>query len=171
MLRNPLIAQAFYFAGIIERWGTGTTRMVRLCQEQGLPQPEFQNWQGGVRVVFSKDPYTPERLRMLGLSERQIQAVLYVKERGSITNRNYRQLTGLSDEGARLDLKALVEMGIFVMQGKGRGAVYVVRKLGDFGVGLAKGVERYRGCRMTMVLHTTPYSVPTTVPYPSRRTG
>lgn len=116
-----------YFAGVIERWGTGTTCIVQLCREQGLPEPEFTNWLGGVRVA----PCTPERLRVMGLSERQIQAVLYVKERGSITNRNYRQLTGLSDEGARLDLKALVEMGILVMQGKGRGAVYVVRKLGE----------------------------------------
>ncbi|GIV84774.1 MAG: ATP-dependent DNA helicase [Candidatus Roseilinea sp.] len=131
VLRNPLVAQAFYFAGIIERWGTGTTRMVRLCQEQGLPQPEFQNWQGGVRVVFSQDPYTPERLRAMGLNERQIQAVLYVKRHGSITNRTYRQLAGLSDEGARLDLKTLVEKGIFVLRGKGRSVVYVLERFGD----------------------------------------
>jgi len=39
--RNPLLAQAFYYAGYIERWGTGTARILTLCREQGLPEPEF----------------------------------------------------------------------------------------------------------------------------------
>lgn len=131
VLRNPLIAQAFYFAGVIERWGTGTTRIIRLCREQGLPEPEFVHWQGGVRVTFLKDPYTPERLRKLGLSERQIKAVLYVKEQGEISNRDYRQLTGVSDETARQELKALVKRNLFQVQGKGRTTRYVLKRLGD----------------------------------------
>ncbi|HET6385857.1 MAG TPA: ATP-binding protein [Armatimonadota bacterium] len=31
--RNPLMAQAFYFASVVERWGSGTTRMAELCRE------------------------------------------------------------------------------------------------------------------------------------------
>ncbi len=131
VLRNPLIAQAFYFGGVIERWGTGTTRIIRLCREQGLPDPEFAHWQGGVLVTFAKDPYTPERLRAMGLSERQIKAVMYVKERGSISNREYRELNAVSDEAARLDLKQLVEMGVLVVQGKGRSVRYVLSRAGD----------------------------------------
>ncbi len=131
VLRNPLIAQAFYFAGLIERWGTGTTRIIELCRQQGLPEPEFQHQQGGFLVTFSKDPYTPERLRALGLNERQIQAVLYVKEHGKITNREFRALTGISDEGARLDLKRLVELGILEPRGKGRSVYYALRRVGD----------------------------------------
>ncbi|PWH20523.1 MAG: AAA family ATPase [Ardenticatenia bacterium] len=129
VLRNPLVAQAFYFAGIIERWGTGTTRIVRLCQEQGLPEPEFQNWQGGMRVVFSQDPYTPERLRRMGLNERQIQAVLYVKERGSITNKEYQQLTGVSKRTASSELSELVDKDILIKTGgqRGRGTAYRAR--------------------------------------------
>jgi ATP-dependent DNA helicase RecG len=131
VLRNPLLAQAFYFAGVIERWGTGTTRIVRLCREQGLPEPEFANWQGGFRVTFLKDPYTPERLRKLGLNERQIRAVLYVKEHGEISNRDYRSLTGVSDETARQDLLALVKLNILRVEGKGRATRYVLGSFGD----------------------------------------
>ncbi|ABK14990.1 ATP-binding protein [Methanothrix thermoacetophila] len=131
VLRNPLIAQAFYFAGVIERWGTGTTRIIRLCHEQGFLEPEFAHWQGGLRVTFLQDPYTLERLRALGLNERQIQAVLYVKEHGKITNREFRAFTGVSDEGARLDLKRLVELGILKPRGKGRSAYYALRRVGD----------------------------------------
>jgi len=131
VLRNPLLAQAFYFAGVIERWGTGTTRIVRLCREQGLPEPEFANWQGGFRVTFLKDPYTPERLRKLGLNERQIRAVLYVKEHGEISNRDYRSLTGVSDETARQDLLALVKRKVLRVKGKGRATRYVLGSFGD----------------------------------------
>ena len=129
--RNPLLAQAFHFAGLIEKWGTGTTRIIRLCREQGLPEPEFEEQSGQFRLIFLKDPYTPERLRAMGLSERQIRAVMYVRERGSITNREYRELTAMSDEGARLDLKQLVDLGVMVARGKGRSTHYVLRDFGD----------------------------------------
>jgi len=131
VLRNPLIAQAFHFAGVIERWGTGTTRIIRLCREQGLPEPDFANWQGGFRVTFLQDPYTPERLRKMGLNDRQIEAVLYVKEQGEISNRAYRRLTGVSDETARQELMALVKRSLLRVQGKGRATRYVLGKLGD----------------------------------------
>lgn len=128
VLRNPLIAQAFYFAGVIERWGTGTTRIVRLCREQGLPEPEFANRQGGFQVTFLKDPYTAERLRRLGLNERQIKAVMYVKEHGSIGNKEYQTLTGIAKATASRDLDDLVKREIFVKIGKtGRGTYYALK--------------------------------------------
>lgn len=128
VLRNPLLAQAFYFAGLIERWGTGTTRIIAQCREQGLPEPLFESWQGGVRVTFLKDPYTPQRLRALGLNHRQIQAVMYVKEKGEINNKTYRELTGVAKPTATRDLDALVQKGILVKKGKtGRGTSYQLK--------------------------------------------
>ena len=139
VLRNPLIAQAFYFAGIIEHWGTGTTRIVRLCREQGLPEPEFAHWQGGVRVTFAKDPYTPERLRAMGLSERQIKAVLYVRERGRISNQEHQKLVGVSKRTASRDLDGLVQKGILERVGEtGKGTFYVRR-------GLQRGQRGHNG--------------------------
>lgn len=134
VLRNPLLAQAFYFAGLIERWGTGTTRIIAQCREQGLPEPEFENWQGGLRVTFLQDPYTPERLRALGLNDRQIQAVMYVKERGSITNTVYQGLNRISKRTASEELSDLVQKGVLVKIGgkRGRGTAYRAR-IGQIG--------------------------------------
>ena len=129
--RNKLLAMAFYYAGLIEKWGTGTKRMIELCKKQGLPEPEFKEEGEGFSVIFWKDIHNEDYLRKLGLNERQIKAVMYVKDKGSITNREYREITGISDEGARLDLKKLVEKGILEARGKGRSVYYVVRKLGD----------------------------------------
>ena len=126
--RNKLIAMVFYYAGLIERWGTGTKRMVELCKDQSLPEPEFKEFGGGFSVTFYKDIYNEEHLRKLGLNERQIKAVLYVKEKGKITNREYRELNGLSDEGARLDILKMLQLGIFEQKGKGRAVYYVLKK-------------------------------------------
>ncbi|WP_347241767.1 helix-turn-helix domain-containing protein [Thermus sp.] len=128
VLRNPLIAQTFHYAGLIERWGTGTTRIIELCRQQGLPEPEFQNRQGGFLVTFAKDPYTPERLRALGLNERQIRAVRYVKEHSSITNQEYQDLGKVSKRTASRDLDELVQRGIFERRGEtGKGTYYVLK--------------------------------------------
>lgn len=126
--RNPLLAQAFYFAGLIERWGTGTARIIALCREQGLPEPEFDADALQFRVRFLKDPYTPERLRKMGLNERQIQAVLYVKSHGSISNAEYRRLTGTSKPTATRDLEQLVAHGVLARLGTtGRGTRYAFK--------------------------------------------
>ncbi|USS41049.1 helix-turn-helix domain-containing protein [Thermococcus aggregans] len=119
-LRNPKIAQVFYYAGLIERWGTGTFKIVRLCLESGLPEPEFREEAGGFVVLLRKDIYTEEHLRKLGLSERQIKAVLYVKEKGSITNKEYQELFKVSRQTATRDLSELVKLGIFERVEKGR---------------------------------------------------
>ncbi|MBC7361201.1 MAG: putative DNA binding domain-containing protein [Candidatus Aminicenantes bacterium] len=128
--RNPQIASIFYYTGLIESWGSGTIKMINLCKENGLPEPEFVNYEQGIgafSVIFYKDIYTEENLRKMGLNERQIKAVRYAKEKGKITNKDYREITGLSDEGARLDLMDLVNKHIFKVEGKGRNIRYVLR--------------------------------------------
>lgn len=50
--RNELIAHVFYKRGWIEKWGTGTTRMVEYCRKNRTPEPEFSENFGGFSVVF-----------------------------------------------------------------------------------------------------------------------
>lgn len=60
---NKLIADTFYAAGLIERWGHGTVKMVKRCVKAGLPEPTFEEYGGGILVTFAKDIYTEEYLR------------------------------------------------------------------------------------------------------------
>ena len=38
---NPLIAEPMYLSGYIERMGTGTGDIIRLCNEKNLKEPEY----------------------------------------------------------------------------------------------------------------------------------
>ena len=49
---NPIIANVFYRAGIIERWGTGTLNIIDWCTENGNPIPAWQEQAGSVYVTF-----------------------------------------------------------------------------------------------------------------------
>ncbi|EEB75065.1 helix-turn-helix domain-containing protein [Thermococcus sp. AM4] len=123
--RNRLIAEVFHLAGYVEKWGSGTLRILRAFEKAKLPRPEFKEAFGGFQVVFYRDWLTEERLRELGLNERQVKAVLYVKEKGSITNREYREMFEVSPVTAARDLKDLVEKGILKrMGGTGRSVRY-----------------------------------------------
>jgi ATP-dependent DNA helicase RecG len=129
--RNKLIAMLFYDVGLIENYGSGIKKILNECNRLGFPDPEFEETQGGFQVIFRKDIYNEEYLTEIGLNERQIKAILYIKEKGKITNKEYRSLTNLSDEGARLDLKDMVSRGLVKPKGKGRSSHYVLTLFGN----------------------------------------
>ena len=49
---NPLIANVFYRAGIIEKWGTGTLNIIDWCRDNKNPDPVWQEQSGSVVVTF-----------------------------------------------------------------------------------------------------------------------
>ncbi|NOK38460.1 transcriptional regulator [Corallococcus exercitus] len=50
--RNPIIAEVFYRAGLIEKWGRGTNRVAEMCRAAGLSAPEFAEVTGAVVVTL-----------------------------------------------------------------------------------------------------------------------
>ena len=128
-LRNPLIAKVFYLAGYIEQYGSGTVRMVEWMKGAGLPEPEYKEELGGFSVYFYKDIYTEENLRKMGLNERQIRAMMYAKEKGRITNREYQEIAGVKERFATIELNYLISKNILQKFGTtGRGTYYAVIK-------------------------------------------
>ena len=49
---NPIIANVFYRAGIIERWGSGTLNIIDWCSENGNPPPTWMEQAGSIFVSF-----------------------------------------------------------------------------------------------------------------------
>jgi len=106
---NPDIANAFFRSGYIESWGRGISKMMELCVAEGLPKPTYRVEGSDFWVIFRKDIYYVEHLQTLGLNDRQVKAVLFVKEKGKITNSDYQTLNDISKRTATTELTELVE--------------------------------------------------------------
>ena len=123
--RNPIIADVCFKGGYIDAWGRGILKMINACKQAGLPEPEIKEQDGGLLVILFKDRYTEGQLSKLGLSGRQVKAVLYVKENGKIINSQYQRICQISKATATRDIKELEAKGILVNKGtKGSSAVY-----------------------------------------------
>lgn len=111
MPRNPLLANVMYLAGSIERYGTGMARIIEAIDEANLPSPEFVDSPTGFKMTLWND-ISESWLRGKGLSDREILAVLHVKEYGSISSSEYQNLVNRSKRTAYVELSHLVECGI-----------------------------------------------------------
>jgi len=48
----PIIADFFHRAGLIEKWGRGTNRVIEMCRKAGIRPPEFHEIAGSAVVKF-----------------------------------------------------------------------------------------------------------------------
>ena len=127
VLRNKLTGAMFYEAGLIEKWGSGTNRMISECKKIGLPEPEWREQQG-LMLILKQDSFTEDFLLEQGLNERQIKAVTHVKKRRRITNQEYQQLVEVKKRTASEDLRQLEEKNVFERVGStGKGTYYKLR--------------------------------------------
>lgn len=125
--RNPIIADVCFKGGYIDAWGRGTIKIIDTCKQADLPEPEMIELDGGFSIALFKDNITPEKLTKLGLNDRQIKAVLILKEKEKITNKEYQEMNGTTERTASRDLSNLVEKGIIKSSGvKGAGAFYTL---------------------------------------------
>lgn len=129
--RNPLLAQVVYYANLIEKWGTGITRLRTAFRDQGLLEPEFEASSTRFAITLHKGLFQEKRILDVELTEQQKKVIVFVKENGKITNKDYRQITGQSDESARVTFKDLMEKGVLKNYGKGRSSHYKLNEVGD----------------------------------------
>jgi ATP-dependent DNA helicase RecG len=127
--RNPIIADVAFKGGYIDAWGRGTIKILDTCKEAELPEPEMQEQDGGFSITLFKNALTEEQLTKLGLNGRQIKAILFVKEKGKISNTNYQELFGVSKATATRDLTELLDkFGLLEKVGQtGAGTSYIMK--------------------------------------------
>jgi ATP-dependent DNA helicase RecG len=124
---NPDIANALFRSGYIESWGRGIIKIIKECRQAGIPDPVFSYDSSDISVEFRKDIYFTEYLDSIGLNERQVKAVLHVKEKGKITNRDCQSLYNVSKATATRDLSDLENRQLLFNKGtKGSSSVYVL---------------------------------------------
>jgi len=87
--RNPLIANAFYLCGMIEKWGRGTLDMIQDCKAAGNPPPKYEEIGGSFSVTLRlKEPMLRTRplssISSFNLSNRQ-QEILSILDQGTLS--------------------------------------------------------------------------------------
>jgi ATP-dependent DNA helicase RecG len=137
--RNPVIANTLrdFPGGYVERLGSGIHFMLDQMRLRGKPDPEFTE-QNEFMVTFRKE-VSPEREEFPAqaappqnrsqlvdsTAQRYRVALEYITQHGSITNREYRAITGASERTAARDLEALVEQGTLRAFGSRRSRKYL----------------------------------------------
>lgn len=127
--RNPRIVNGLFQWGYIEELGLGIDRMMEVMEQAGHPLPIFdaRPYSFAVTLRNSREQASiPDWVR--NTNHRQARALQYIKDHGSITNREYRSLcAGVSAETLRLDLADMVERGILLKVGSKKGTYYILK--------------------------------------------
>ncbi len=127
--RNPRLVNGLYQWGYIEELGLGIDQMIEEMTQAGHPPPQFRAADHAFTVTLSNKrerATAPKWTRTM--NERQARALTYVRESGSITNREYRQLCpDVSAETLRLDMVDLVDRGLLLKIGAKKGTYYILK--------------------------------------------
>lgn len=52
MYINPLISNAFKYAGFVEKFGTGIPKMINACKKYGNPEPDFTVYDKSISLIL-----------------------------------------------------------------------------------------------------------------------
>jgi ATP-dependent DNA helicase RecG len=133
--RNELIAHVFYKRGWIEKWGTGTTRMVEYCQKNATPEPEFSEYSGGFSVVFPfKEPMNTgiqvQQPTHHELTLRQQEIITILDINGELPLKEIvRKLNNPpAERTVREDITILKKMGVIDSHGQSRATTWFLIK-------------------------------------------
>jgi ATP-dependent DNA helicase RecG len=125
--RNKRLCEALFLANYIDKAGTGVLDVLAQCKAAGLPEPDFAQDGDQFTVTFWRDWLTEARLNQLDLNERQRSAIVFLKERGRISNPEYQKAANAIKKTATRDLKDLVDKGVLDQRGtRGPGVHYVL---------------------------------------------
>ncbi len=127
--RNPRLVNGLYQWGYIEELGLGIDLMIEEMAQSGHPPPAFRAADHAFTVTLSnKRERTAVPKWTRSMNERQARALTFVRESGSITNREYQQLCpDVSVETLRLDLVDLVDRGLLLKIGAKKGTYYILK--------------------------------------------
>ena len=103
-IRNKVIVRVLHELGYIERWGIGIARIIKSCQDAGLPIPEFKEIGTRFRVtIFTKSINSP----LLDQIDQKIIEAIQNSE--GLSTSEISKIIGMSGRSIRTRLKKLVD--------------------------------------------------------------
>lgn len=128
--RNPRLVNGLFQWGYIEELGLGIDQMIEEMVQAGHEPPQFVAKPHAFTVTLQnkRDARTVMPKWTRSMNERQTRALTYIKENGSISNREYQKLCpNVSAETLRLDLVDLVDRGVLLKIGSKKGTHYILK--------------------------------------------
>ncbi len=126
-LRNPDIAHIFFLRGLIERWGIGIKRIYNECLKAELPEPEWEEVGGGIRLTIRLTAQPDKRgEEEAQLNEREIEFLKGIGVGFQIDVKDYldNYAGDVTERTARRDLSQMVELGYLKMATRGSRKIY-----------------------------------------------
>ncbi|NUN08322.1 MAG: hypothetical protein HUU54_04020 [Ignavibacteriaceae bacterium] len=100
---NPVIAEAMFYAGYIERLGTGIPDMIQHCLDSGLPEPEFIQEAAFRTILWRKTNATEQPIE-------QPTEQLAGEVAGEVTREVERVLLIMNREMKRAEMQVLLQL-------------------------------------------------------------
>lgn len=132
--RNSLVSNIFYLRNLVEKWGTGTNKMIDLCRDQDLQAPEFKEYSGGFAVIFKFKELIGSSIKTEPMTDkltpRQNEIFDILEAEGPLTFQNIkiRLKTNVPERTLRRDLLAMTEIGVLGSKGQTNVRVWFVLK-------------------------------------------
>jgi ATP-dependent DNA helicase RecG len=133
--RNPLITRVLTDAGYMQARGEGLPRVFREMDRHGLNPPDWREEANGCCLVFRNTPVLDEaalvwlkQVNQVSLNPRQKRILAYARVHGGIFSSSDYQKFGVDRDGAYVEIKTLVRLGL-VEPVKKHGKVYRVREV------------------------------------------
>ena len=114
--RNKLIALMFKECGLIEKYGSGVSRVKKLCKEYGILEPKFVEMQKGFKVIIYKEKLSEgvsegvKSLYELIIKKPNNRSTFFAKELNTSVKNVERWLKQLKDEG-KIEFKGSPKTG------------------------------------------------------------
>ncbi|MBI5392516.1 putative DNA binding domain-containing protein [Candidatus Woesearchaeota archaeon] len=123
--KNQLLANVFYYAGFIDKWGNGILNIIDFLKKENLEKPIFEQSGGSFRIIF-KRPMLENDLEKKTVEKTVEKMLTMIKENLSITQQELSRKTGLTRRGVEWNLKQLKERNLIERVGPDKGGYWKV---------------------------------------------
>ena len=131
-IRNRAIANAFSYMKIIEKWGSGIPRIIRECQEYGIPEPELIDFDGDFRINMYRQPSliqagTIGTIIGIKVTFPEERVLTIMKQNAKVTQKELQKELGVSLRTVKRMIAELQDKGYIVRSGNNRSGEWIVK--------------------------------------------
>jgi ATP-dependent DNA helicase RecG len=138
--RNPKIARILYYSKDVESFGTGLRRIAETCKAAGV-RVEFKKLKSGFVVCFYRSNENADKkplkkadkkpIKKPIKADRQNIIIEYVKNNGSVGNKEARELLSLADSTTKRVLNEMVNNGLLEVKGEKKSRRYYLKRVSE----------------------------------------